>query len=459
VRVLAALLLASALYAGPAPDNLPLPERARQYLLDLLKIDTSNPPGRETRVAEYLKQVADSYGIPCELIGPDPRRLNFVARLKGSGKARPLLMMAHSDVVPAEQLHWKAPPFGAEVRDGMVYGRGAVDIKSLLAAELAVLVELKKRNIQLNRDVILLSEADEEAGSTGIQWLLRETPHKIDAEFAVNEGGIALDTTSGRIFQVQTAEKIPTRITLIARGSAGHGSLPRADNPIVRLSRAIARLTDADQPVRLNPTTRRYFRELAKTQDNRWLEPLLAKLENPTSAAAAANQIRARAPELEAMLRTTLSPTVLRAGIKVNVIPTTAEAQIDVRRMPSETREELLARFRQIVNDPEVEIAGGPGPQMPQTEPSSLTTALYRAIERVILRAHSEDVVIPYMSRGATDGAFLRARGMAVYGVPLFVQEGSESLAHGNDERISLNNIDDGVELLWQILMEVAGAL
>jgi acetylornithine deacetylase/succinyl-diaminopimelate desuccinylase-like protein len=454
------LLLAGSLCGGPAStDNIPLPERARQYLVDLVKQDTTNPPGHETRVADYLKQVADVNGIPCELLGADKRRLNFVARLKGSGRYRPLLLMAHSDVVPADRAKWSADPFGGEIRNGAVYGRGTVDDKSLLAAELAVMVELKRRNIPLSRDVILLSEADEEAASTGIQWLLKDAPSKIDAEFALNEGGVAIETQDGpRIFQVQTAEKIPTRVTLIANGTAGHGSLPRSDNPIVRLARAIVRLTDAEQPVRLNPTTRRYLRELAQTADHAWLQPLLPKLDNPATAGAAANQIRARSPEIEAMLRTTVSPTMLRAGVKINVIPNSAEAYIDVRRLPNETREEVLTRFRQIVNDGSVEVVLAPGPNSSSAEPSPLSTALYRAIERVILRIHPEDLVLPYMSRGATDGAYLRMHGVAVYGVPIFVREGSDALAHGNDEHISLKNLEDGVELLWQIVMEVAGS-
>jgi acetylornithine deacetylase/succinyl-diaminopimelate desuccinylase-like protein len=458
VRGLPVLLFLS-LIGGSAPsDNIPLPERTRQYLIDLIKIDTTNPPGHETRVSEYLKQVTDANGIPSELLGADPKRLNFVARLKGTGKARPLLLMAHSDVVPADKSQWTANPVGGEIRNGYIYGRGTVDDKSLLAAELAVLVEIKRRNLQLDRDIILLSEADEEAGSTGIEWLTKDAWHKIDAEMALNEGGVALETKEGpRIFQVQTSEKIPTRVILIAHGTAGHASLPRADNPVVRLARAILRLTDADEPVHLNATTRRYFRELANTQDNTWLQPLLPKLDGPATAASAANQIRARAPELEAMLRTTVSPTMLRAGMRVNVIPNTAEAQIDVRRLPNETREEILTRFRQIINDPSIEITGAPGQQLPATEPSPLTTVLYRAIEQVIHRIHPEDLVIPYMSRGATDGAFLRAHGLAVYGVPVFVQEGPDSLAHGNDERISIRNLEDGVELLWQIVMEVAG--
>lgn len=439
-----------------ATDNIPLGERTQQYLTDLLRLDSSNPPGHETRVAEYLKQVADSNGIPAELLGPDPRRLNFVARLKGSGKARPLLLMAHTDVVPVDRAQWTADPFKAEVKNGFIYGRGAVDAKNLLAAELAVMVELKRRNIKLNRDIILLAEADEEAGSTGIQWLVANAGPKIDAEFALNEGGSILEIDGGhRIFQVQTAEKIPTRILLTARGTAGHGSLPRPDNPVVRLARAITRLADSDQPVRLNSTTRRYFRELSKVDEFNWLAPLLPRLDNPALSAAAANQIRARDPELEAMLRTSATPTMLRAGFKVNVIPNAAEAQIDVRRLPNETREEVLNRFRQTINDSAVEVSLTSGPQMPPTEPSPLTSALYRAIEK-IASSHPEDSVLPYMTRGATDGAYLRARGVAVYGVPVFLKEGPDGRAHGNDERISVTNLEEGAELLWRIVVEVA---
>jgi acetylornithine deacetylase/succinyl-diaminopimelate desuccinylase-like protein len=454
MRIAASLLLVFPLAA--AGERIPLPERAQRYLVELIRLDTSNPPGRETRVAGYLKQVADGQGIPCELLGPDLRRLNFVARLRGSGGGRPLLLMAHSDVVPADRAQWTGDPFGGQIRDGFIYGRGAIDDKSLLAAELAVLVEIKRRNIRLRRDLILLSEADEEAGSSGIQWLIANAWQKIDAEFALNEGGTIVETAGRRrVFQIQTAEKIPTRLVLSARGNAGHGSLPRPDNPIARLARAITRLVDADQPPRLNATTRRYLSELSRLPGSAWLAPVLPRLENASTALMAANQIRARDPELDAMLRTSLSPTMLRAGVKNNVIPNSAEAHIDVRRLPVETREEVLDRIRQSINDTAVEVSFAPGPQFPATEPSPLSTPLYRAVERIVA-AQPEGLLVPYMSRGATDGAFLRARGMPVYGVPLFTRDGADSHAHGNDERISVTAIHEGVELLWRIVLDLA---
>jgi acetylornithine deacetylase/succinyl-diaminopimelate desuccinylase-like protein len=440
-------------------DNRSLGMRTRQYLTDLVRLDTSNPPGNESKVATYLKQVADASGIPAELLGDDPKRLNMVARIKGNGKNKPLLLMAHSDVVPAERKQWTVDPFKGEVRDEYLYGRGALDTKSLLAAELAVMVEIKRRNIKLSRDLILLSESDEEAGSTGIQWLIQHAAPKIDAEFAFNEGGSVWESKNGtRVFLVQTAEKIPTRVVLSAKGPAGHGSLPRSDNAVLRLSRALLKLADADQPVRLTPTTRRYLRDLSAFPEYDWLAALLPRLENPATIQAAASQIRTHDPELDAALRTTVTPTMLNAGIKINIIPSTAEAQVDVRRLPNETSDEVLARFRQIVADPAVEITLAPGAQLPVTESSPRSSVAYRSLERAIgLVYPRQTAAVSFMSRGATDGSFLRSHGVAVYGVPVFLREPGESREHGNDERISLQNIESGAELLWQMVLETAG--
>jgi acetylornithine deacetylase/succinyl-diaminopimelate desuccinylase-like protein len=431
--------------------------RAVEFLTALVRLDTSNPPGSETRAARYLKEVADRYGIAAELLGDDPDRLNFVARLPGTGELRPLLLMAHTDVVPADRAQWTVDPFGAEIRGGFLYGRGSLDDKSLLAAEMAVLVEVKRRGLALKRDLILVAEADEESGSSGIQWLIANAREKIDAEAALNETGLIHDLPSGiRLFEIQTAEKVPTRVLLTAHGTAGHASLPRSDNPVVRLARAIVRL-EADQPVGLNTTTRRYFAELARLPDYAWLLPLVPRLENPSQQATAAAQIRARDPELDTQLRASVSPTMLQAGIRINVIPNTAQAQIDVRRLPHESRAEILARFRNLINDNAVEVSFAPGSVMPATEPSSITSPVYKAMERALHASSPRAAVVPLMSRGATDGAYLREHGMAVYGVPVFVREEGESRVHGNDERIQISTFEAGAELLMRIVNTAAG--
>jgi acetylornithine deacetylase/succinyl-diaminopimelate desuccinylase-like protein len=448
-RVLALLLLGAAF--GIADDNRSLGDRTRQYLTDLVRLDTSNPPGNETRVADYLKKVADSFGIQAEELGGDPKHLNFVARLRGSGsKGRPLLLLAHSDVSPVfPDQKWTADPFGAELKNGFIYGRGTLEAKSLLAAELGVMVEIKRRNLKLTRDVILVSESDGELGMTGIQWLIQNAWAKIDAEFALNTGGTLVESKDGaKVFGIQTMEKIPTRIILTAHGTAGTGAFPRADNPYAHLADAVARINKAEQPIRVNPTTRQYLHELSTLSDYAWLAPLLPKLDNPSTLTAAAAQISAKDKELDLMLHTSIS-----TGPSTGV-----EAPLDIRRMPSETREDVLARLRQIINDSAVDVSFAPGPPMPTTQGSPRETELYKAMLRAIARIYPRDAVATrYMSRNATDSGFLRSRGMPVYGVPLFAREPGDPRAHFADERIAPKALDDGVELLWQIVQETAG--
>src|SRR5215467_7433119 len=448
-----AALACTAIAFGQTPET--AADLAARYLPELIRLDSTNPPGNETRVAQYLKQVADREGIPAELLGDDPQRLNFVARLRGTGKRRPLLLIAHSDVVPADPSQWSVDPLAAVEKNGYIYGRGSEDDKQLLAAELAVMVDLHRRKVVLDRDIILLSESDEEAGSLGALWMVQHAWDKIDAEFALNEYSYILPTKSGvPVFQIQTAEKVPTRFKMVARATAGHGSLPRDDNPVEHLARAIYRLSQADQPIALNTTTRAYLNAIAKLPDYAWLGPLVAKLDDPKTASRTAGDIRKRDPEIHAMLRTTVSATMLNAGTKINVIPNIAEAQLDGRRLPSETREEVFERFRKIIDDPAITIEPTSS-QQPSTEPSSLTSPLYLAMEKVFRMEAPSALVVPFLMRGTTDGAYLRAKGMAVYGVPIFRKDGELRL-HGNDERISLENLRAGTSLLSKIVVEVS---
>jgi len=452
-RLLCALLAFAGIAFGQPSET--AADLAVRYLPELIRLDTTNPPGNETRVARYLKQVADREEISAELLGDNPQRLNFIARLRGSGAKRPLLLIAHSDVVPADRSNWSVDPLAAIQKNGYIYGRGAEDDKQLLAAELAVIVDLRRRRAPLARDIILLSESDEEAGSLGATWIVQHAWQKIDAEFALNEYSYILPTPSGiPVFQIQTAEKVPTRFKMTAHGTAGHGSLPRDDNPVEHLARAIYRLSEAEQPVKLNATTRAYLASMTKLPDYSWLVPLAAKLEDPAAASAAADEIRKRDPEINAMLRTTVSATMLSAGTKINVIPNTAEAQFDARRLPTESRDEVFERFRKIIDDSAITIEPTSS-QQPSTEPSSLTSPLYLAMEKVFRAAEPNASVVPFLMRGTTDGAYLRARGMAVYGVPVFRKDG-ELRMHGNDERIAVGNLRAGADLLAKIVLEVA---
>jgi len=246
-------------------------------------------------------------------------------------------------------------------------------------------------------------------------------------------------------------------MTLTARGTGSRGKFPRSglDNPVLHLEQAVVHLTDADQPIHINATTRRYLQALSNLADYSWLKPLLPGLENPATAKAAAAQVRQHDTNLDAMLHTTVDPSSPRGNRNGD----TARQPLDVRRMPSETREEVLARFRQIVNDSTIELTFASGQPVPATEPSALTTSLYHGLENAIGHVYPRDAVVaPYMSRVATDNSYLRSRGMAVYGAPVFLREPGESRVNDKDERIGTKALDDGVELLWQMVLDTAGA-
>jgi acetylornithine deacetylase/succinyl-diaminopimelate desuccinylase-like protein len=449
-----------ALVIMAADDNLPLGDRVVRQLSALVRLDTTNPPGAETRVAAYLKQITLEFGIPSEDLGADPRRHNFIARLRGNGKARPLLLFAQSDTQSVgDRAQWTFDPFSGDIRNGFVLGRGSRDNKALLAAQLSVFLEIKRRNIPLQRDIILCVEADG-AGSSGMQWLLQNHWPKLDAEFAIGEGGYWFEAEGRRAHLIQTAEKLPLRIQLTARPS-----IPGRPEPaIYRLSRALIRLADAEPAIRLTPVTKSYFRELAKLQQYEWLLPLMARLENPGTANAAARDIRARNPELEALLHDTLQPVSMRGGGPVTGAVAVrssgnAEAVVEVRRLPGEGREEVLGRLRALLVDSGVEVGLAPGSQTPLADASPLNSVAFRAMQSVLGRLHPEDIVSPYIALQPTGNAYLRSRGVAVYGLPLFGETPANGSANGQlDEKMAVKDLQDGVELLWQIVLEIAGA-
>ncbi len=429
-----------------ADDNLPLSDRVVRLLTELIRLDTTNPPGSETRVAEYLKQTMAPFAIPSETMGADPRRLNFVARLKGTGKGKPVLLFAQSDTPPADKSQWTFDPFSGEVKNGFVLGRGSKDTKALLAAELAVFVEIKRRNIPLQRDLILCVEADG-AGSSGMQWMMQNQWPKIEAEFAIGEGGSSYEADGRMVHLIQTAEKLPLRMQLTARpgipGRIGEG-------PIIRLSRALVRLSEAEPAIRMTPVTKRYFREMARLAGNEWLLPVIARLDNPGTAAVAAREVRAKNADFDAMLHDSMQPVSFRGGGRGT--PTTAEAIVEVRRLPGESREEILGRMRALLVDVGVEVAVAAGPQAPGADASSLNTAAFRGMQTVFAKLHPEDIVTPFVSLQPTGNAYLRSRGVSVYGLPLFGDAGAIA-----DEKIPVAVLQDGVELLWQIVLEIAG--
>jgi acetylornithine deacetylase/succinyl-diaminopimelate desuccinylase-like protein len=427
---------------------------AAHFLVELIKIDTQDPPGNESKVATYLQGVLKGEGIEAELLETEPGRASIVARLKGNGTKRPLLLMGHEDVVPVDRSHWTVDPFAATERDGVIYGRGASDDKAMVAANLEVFLQLKRMKIPLDRDVIFLSEASEEMSSpAGMATIVKRYWDKIDCEFALNEGGGSL-VENGKVkyFGVSTSEKLPRGVTLEATGSSGHGSVPRMDNAVVHLAEAVAKAGTWETPSRLNETTRVFFERLATIsppEEAAWYRNVLdPKVQE---------ELRRKKPQYYSMLRTSVVPTMLKAGIKSNVIPPTAEGTLDIRALPDEDLEKFRGMLADVIHDPQVKIV----PEdvtlsMPPSAPSKLGTEMFEALEHAQKEVVPEAITLPVMTTGATDSSFLRTKGVQAYGIGVPRTEEESRGVHGNDERIETKYLGLFVRYLFAAVNEVA---
>lgn len=459
LRTVACMLIAVSALAAAEPDWTKAKREALEVLVDLVKLDTSQPAGNEILAARYLKSRLDAEGIPSTIYEPEPGRASIVARVRGSGAKRPLLLLGHLDVVAVERDEWSFDPFAGEVKDGILYARGASDDKGVVTGSFQVLLELHRLKVPLDRDVIFLGVADEEDGGVlGITYLLEEHRAAIDAEFAINEAGKGVfdrDLNYTR-FEIQTAEKTPRRIDLKAAGTSGHGSIPLRDNPIGTLARAVGRLFDHEMPPRLNETTREYFRRLAEMSDPDRAAVFRAILsENPT--AEDYDRLRELSPVYHSMLRTSIVPTILQGGYLKNVIPSEASATVDIRALPDEDPERLFSLLKRVMNEPAVDLV--PHPQTrPSHSPSTLSGVVFRAFETALGRLYPGVPVLPAMSTGATDSAQLRAAGIASYGFgPARPEWDLASGIHGKDEYLYVKPFQDYVEILWNVVVEIAG--
>jgi acetylornithine deacetylase/succinyl-diaminopimelate desuccinylase-like protein len=428
-----------------------------QHYRDLIQLDTT--AGRETLAVNYLRKVFEAEGVPTKTFAQDPARANLVARITGNGSKRPLLILAHTDVVGVQRDKWPVDPFGAVMKDGYVWGRGSKDDKPVLAANLIAMLLLKRLAVPLDRDVIFLAESGEEADYTGvgINFMVREHFAEIDAEFAMTEGGSA--TVAGdrvSMVSIGAAEKLPARVRLIAMGTAGHGSAPRVDNAIVHLSAAVEKVGRWETPMRLNDTTRRYFETLAAISSPKEAAIYKALL-NPATAAAAQRTLRETSPAEYSMLRTSVVPTMLQAGVGLNVIPSVAEATLDIRALPGEDIDQFYAQMAKVIGDPAVKIE--PLPQARPPSPASrLDTEMYRVMQSVAGRIYPGATVLPSMSTGASDQAQLRAKGIQSYGIGPASTE-SDALnypAHGDVERLAESSLYPFVQYVWEVVLEMA---
>jgi acetylornithine deacetylase/succinyl-diaminopimelate desuccinylase-like protein len=419
------------------------------FLRDLVRIDTQDPPGNESKVALYIGAIFKREGIPYEILETVPGRASTVARLKGNGGKRPVLIVAHEDVVPVDRTHWTADPFAAEVKDGILYGRGASDDKGPLAAHIETMLQLHRAARPLSRDVIFLAEASEENDSdAGMHTIVSRYWDKIDCEFALNEGGAA-EVKDGKIayFGIATGEKLPRGVQLIAKGKSGHASVPVLDNPITHLAQAVARVGTWETPTRLNDTTREFFAKLADLSP-----PDQAALFRNLNDPATQRALHEKLPQFYSMLHTTVVPTVLKGGFKLNVIPPEATAEVDIRALPDEDMQAFYAEMTKIINDRSVTlIPPDLTSSMPAAPSSSPHTALFAALAAAQAKLIPEAITVPVMTTGATDSAFLRAKGVDAYGlrIPRTFEENEG--VHGNDERIELKYV-----ALYQRMVEEA---
>jgi acetylornithine deacetylase/succinyl-diaminopimelate desuccinylase-like protein len=462
------LLLALVLTAPAAPGaGQPssagaLEAETLQHYQALLRLDTSNPPGNEVVAVEYLKQVLDKAGVPNQVFAHDPKRPNLVARISGNGKKRPILVMGHTDVVTVDPKKWTHPPFGAVRDGGYVYGRGAIDDKDNVVASLMLMLMIKRGNIPLDRDVIFLAESGEEGTpEVGAQFMVDRHLDAINAEFCLAEGG-GIVRTGGRVVRanVGTTEKEPRAVELIARGPAGHGSVPQRSNAVALLTAAVGKVTSWTPPLRVNETTGSYFRTLATLSPAEIAERYRDVLSpDPKVSGPAAEWLLDNEPHHWSMLHTSLVPTILTGGYRYNVIPSEAKATIDVRLHPDEDQTVFLDTLRRVINDPRVEVRWARDRYRPAGT-SPLNTEAFTVIQAQV-KKHYDTVVLPTMSTGASDMAQIRSKGIPCYGIgPAIDSEdaGKGFGAHSDQERIVEAELHRFVRFQYDVVMELARA-
>jgi acetylornithine deacetylase/succinyl-diaminopimelate desuccinylase-like protein len=464
--LLLAFTAASAAVIAQAPAAIDWPRvetESMEHFQTVLRFDTSDPPGNERPAAEYVKGVLEREGIDTKVFELEPNRLNVVARLKGSGKRRPLLLMAHLDTVNVDPAKWTFPPFSATRSGGYVYGRGTVDDKDNVTAALMTMLLLKRSGLPLDRDVIFLAEAGEE-GSTrvGIQFMAQQHFAEIDAEYCLAEGGSVL-RSEGRVqyASVQTAEKIPHGILLTATGTAGHGSVPLETNSILKLAEAVTKVASWKPPIQLNDTTRTYFTRLAAISTPAEAARYRAVIgSDPKSAQEAVDYFARFRPSLASTVRSSISPNIIEGGYRINVIPSEAKATLDVRLISGQDPEMFLSEVRKVVNDPAIRVEWVKRDVRPATPSARLDSEVFKVLESAFARFY-DTAVLPTMSTGATDMAYLRAKGMQCYGVgpALDAEDGPKGFgAHSDQERILESELHKFVRFHYEVVRDLVRA-
>jgi acetylornithine deacetylase/succinyl-diaminopimelate desuccinylase-like protein len=451
----AKLLLALLLLVSP--DEAINNQLARDIYKELIEINTTESAGDTTTAAEAMAQRLRNAGLPeadIHVLGPSPRRGNLVARYRGTAQHKPLLLLAHLDVVEASRADWSVDPFKFLEREGFFWGRGTTDDKAMAAVWVATFIRFKQEHYLPDRDLILALTADEETGnSNGVQWLLANHRDLIDAEYAFNEGGES-EIKDGRYLlnAVQSSEKVYESFRLEVHNSGGHSSRPVKDNAIYHLADGLARLSKFQFPAHVNEVTMAYYERMASLYSGQTATDMRAVAKNPPDRAAVTRL--SKSPQHNALLRTTCVATRLEAGHADNALPQLAQAVVNCRILPGESPAEVRSTLIRVIADPRISVY--PVEDAVESQPSPLNPEVIGAIERITTQMWPGVPVIPVMSTGATDGLYLRNTGIPTYGISGFFEDVDDTRAHGRDERLGIKQFYEGREFLYRLVKAVS---
>ena len=430
-------------------------DMAVELMQQYLRVNTSNPPGNEIEAARFLKRIFDQHGIENEIFEYKPGRANIIARIKGNGSKRPIMLLSHTDVVTAEPSAWEVDPFSGVIKNGSIYGRGALDMKGEGLLHLMTMILLKREGPALSRDVIFLGTADEEVDDEGSIWMIANKADLFkNAEYLLTEGGDnLLEGSSVKIVGVDVAEKAPFWLRLTATGLPGHGSRPVADSAANRLIRAMNRILDWETPVKLLPPVEQFFKDIAPLQP----EPLRShfaniaeSLKNPAFVKTLSSQ-----RDYNFLVRNTISITMLSGSKQTNVIPNTATCNLEVRLLPGEAPEDFLKALTAVIADPSIKIENVNRFKAPNSSPTN--TELFSLIARKTKENYPSAVVTTKMLSGYTESQLFRQLGIIAYGwAPIYTTVEEDEGVHGNNERISVKNIRQGTRELYEVVREIS---
>lgn len=445
-----AAALAAVVLAQSAQND----DRAKDIFKQLIEINTTDSVGNVTKAADAAAARLKAAGFPAadvQVLGPDPRKGNLVARYRGTGGRKPLLLLAHLDVVEAKREDWSFDPFTFLERDGYFYGRGTTDDKAMASGLLADLIRLKAEGFKPDRDLILALTADEEGGNfNGVDWLVQHHRDLIDAELALNEGGGG-QMKNGKylVNEVQASEKVYQDFRLETKNAGGHSSRPVRDNAIYHLADGLGRLGKFDFPIKMNEVTRGYFEKMATLEPDARVAADMRAVARATPDPAAVRRLAANSSYYNALMRTTCVATMLSGGHAPNALPQSATANVNCRMLPGESPDAVRQTLVEVVADPQISVSFVD--KAKPSQPSPLTPDVMQPIESISKAMWPGVIVVPVMGTGATDGLYLRNAGIRTYGTEGLFQDINDNRSHGKDERVGTKQYFESVEYLYRL--------